>query len=99
MLYSLPLALLIASPILPFRSIRVIAITTCIYLLIKWVTDYRKCTASYLECKFRGVKKEQGYLYTYLDPILELRKYYWAYIAVILILLGNLGGPAFPLTP
>jgi hypothetical protein len=99
LIYALPLALLLASPFLPFRSAHVIALTACIYLLFKWVTNYRKCTASYLECKMRGVKKEQGYIYRYLNPIFDLRTNPWAYVVVLLILWGNLGGPALPLNP
>jgi hypothetical protein len=101
MIYSFPLALFIASPILPFQTAHDISMTCCIYLLFKWITDYRKCTVSYMECKLRGVKKEQGYIYRYLEPIFNLRDYYWAYMVVIVILIlgGTRGGPALPLNP
>lgn len=95
MLYAFPLALLIASPFLPFETVHDVANTVCIYLLIKWVTDYRKCTASYLECKIRGVSKEEGFINGYVEPIINLnRKPYIVllYAFVIVIIIGNLIG-------
>ena len=44
-----------------------------LFFLIKLVFNYRKCTISYIECKLRKVKKEQGYLNSFLDQILDLR--------------------------
>ena len=44
-----------------------------IFFTIKIIFNYRKCTISYLECKLRGVKKEKGYLYRFLDGIVDLR--------------------------
>lgn len=91
-LYALPLAFLIISPLLPFKRANEVAITICIYLLIKWITDYRKCTLSYMECKIRGVKKTSGYLYNYLEPVLNLNRhpdrYYFYLTALVLILLN-----------
>ncbi|AUF82641.1 hypothetical protein TetV_559 [Tetraselmis virus 1] len=39
----------------------------------KIIFNYRKCTISYIECKLRGVKKEQGILNSFLDGIINLR--------------------------
>jgi hypothetical protein len=44
-----------------------------LFFLIKILFNYRKCTISYIECKLRKVKKEQGYLNRFLDSILDLR--------------------------
>ena len=44
-----------------------------LFFLIKLVFNYRKCTISYIECKLRKVKKEQGYLNRFLDQIIDLR--------------------------
>ena len=44
-----------------------------IFFSFKIIFNYRKCTISYIECKLRGVKKEQGYLYRFLDIIINLR--------------------------
>jgi hypothetical protein len=89
--WSLTLAFLLASPILPFKWSHDIAIAICIFLLIKWLSDYRKCTVSYLECKLRGVSKESGYIYMYLDPVLNLNRHpdyklFYLFVTVVLAL-------------
>lgn len=90
--YALPLAFLLISPVLPWKRAHELAMTICIYLLIKWLTDYRKCTVSYIECKLRGVKKEAGYLYQYLEPIFNLNRHtdrhLFYFTAVILFILN-----------
>ena len=35
--------------------------------------NYDKCTISYLECKIRKVKKEEGYLFNFLNNFIQLR--------------------------
>lgn len=70
-----------------------LAITLCIYFLIKWITDYRKCTISYLECKIRGVKKEEGYINQVLNTILDLNKHeyrYYIYLITFIFLIIHL---------
>jgi hypothetical protein len=56
------------------------------YSLFKIITNYRKCTISYLECKIRGVKREFGYLNSLLDGITDLRYdlYYLIYIIIMM---------------
>ena len=44
-----------------------------IFLSFKWIFNYRKCTLSWMECKIRGVKKEDGYLNRFLDNIVDIR--------------------------
>jgi hypothetical protein len=55
-----------------------------LFFLIKLLFNYRKCTISYIECKLRKVKKEQGYLNRFLDSIIDLR--YTPHIYVIYFL-------------
>ena len=55
-----------------------------IFLTFKWIFNYRKCTFSWLECKIRGVKKEEGYLNNFLDNIVDIR--YSKNIYIILII-------------
>ena len=43
------------------------------FFTLKIILNYKKCTISYIECKLRGVKKEQGYLYRLLDGIINVR--------------------------
>lgn len=44
-----------------------------LFFAFKMIFNYRKCTISYLECKLRGVKKENGYLNRFMDGIIDLR--------------------------
>ena len=37
------------------------------------IFNYRDCTCSYLECKIRDVKKEEGYINQFMDSIINLR--------------------------
>jgi hypothetical protein len=89
--YAIPAIFLVTSPFLPFASAHDLARTRCIYLLFKWITDYRKCTMSYLECKIRGVPKEEGYINRYLNPILNINKRPDRYLFYLLILAIGLG--------
>lgn len=43
------------------------------FMLSKIIFDYNKCTISYFECKIRGVKKYDGYIYQFLDKFIKLR--------------------------
>ena len=47
-----------------------------IFILLKWIFNYRKCTVSYLECVLRGVKRNDGYLYRFLENIVDIRGTY-----------------------
>jgi len=57
-----------------------------IFFLIKLLFNYRKCTISYIECKLRKVKKEEGYLNSFIDSILDLR--YTPHVYIMYILSG-----------
>ena len=68
-------------------------IIICLYFLFRWITNYRKCTISFIECKLRGVKKEQGFLYQIINPIIDLNKSenrYYIYSIVFIILIVNI---------
>lgn len=56
-----------------------------LYMGFKVLFNYRKCTISYLECKIRGVKREDGYLNCLLDGLVNLRNndVYYYYILVL----------------
>ena len=56
------------------NKINEIALTMIGYFLFRWITNYRKCTISYLECKLRGVKKDDGYIYNILNPLFDVNK-------------------------
>ena len=63
---------------------------TGIFLLFRWFTNMRKCTFSYIECKLRDVKKEEGIIYNILEPIYDINQepyryiYYFIIVAIIL---------------
>jgi len=57
-----------------------------VFFLIKWIIDYRKCTVSYIECKLRGVKKEQGVVYNIMEDILDINKSRYKYLIYIFVL-------------
>lgn len=56
------------------KEIKKIASGISTYFLFRWITNYRKCTLSFIECKIRGVKKEKGIIYQILDPIFDINK-------------------------
>ena len=47
-------------------------IVLVVYFVFKMVTLYDKCTLTYLECKLRNVKKENGFLYDFLHSIISI---------------------------
>ena len=60
------------------------------FLLFKMVANYKKCTVSYIECKARGVKREEGILASILDHVVDLRdsdiKYLLYFLGAIILL-------------
>lgn len=69
------------------KTINQMSMTMCCYFLFRWITDYRKCTISYFECKVRGVPKEQGYLYQILDPIFDYNKSKYRFLLYSMLLI------------
>ena len=43
------------------------------FFMLKMLFNYDKCTLSYVECRLRGVSKESGYLYRFVNGFIELR--------------------------
>lgn len=65
----------------------------CLLFLIKLVTDNRKCSVSYAECKLRSIKKEKGFVYNSMNEVYDMNKSKYKYIIysfIILIMLLNL---------
>ena len=44
-----------------------------LFFTFKIIINFRKCTLSYIECKLRGVKKEQGYLNQFFDKLFDIK--------------------------
>ena len=69
-----------------------LVIITATFFMLKWLTDYRKCTISYIECKLRNIKKEDGYVNCILNDIIDLNKLkyrYLLYFYVIIVIYIN----------
>ena len=64
-------------------------IVILVFMLFKFITNYRLCTLSYIECKIRDVKRDQSYLNQVLDPIIHLREteHFYPVIIISLIIL------------
>ncbi len=43
-----------------------------LFMVFKIITKYEKCTISYIECKLRGVKKENGYINRLLHSFIHM---------------------------
>lgn len=53
----------------------------------KVITNYRACSVAYAECKLRGVKRENGFMNRFLDPIIDVRYSDHIYVVVPLTLM------------
>jgi len=64
-----------------------------IFLLFKWLSDFRLCTVSYIEVKLRNVPIKDGYMYRFMDELVDFNKFslkYILYIIVLFIILRNM---------
>lgn len=71
------------------RKIEASYMAITIFILFKIVFNYDKCTISYIECKIRGVKKTEGYLYTFLNNFIQIRNEKIFIVFLIYIILLN----------
>ena len=55
------------------KDLNNIYVCLVLFISLKIFFNYRRCTLSYLECKLRNVKKEEGYLNNFLNEIIDLR--------------------------
>ena len=55
-----------------------------LFCSFKVVTNYRVCSVAYMECKIRGIKREESIMNRFLDPIVDLRYTNHIYPLVIL---------------
>ena len=94
--YSISILLLIFLIISLFiknETVNQSALVLCFYFLFRLLTNYRKCTISFIECKIRGIKKECGLLYNCIDPIIDYNKNnyrFYLYIFILIVLSFNL---------
>lgn len=55
------------------------------FMFFKILVNYEKCTVSYVECKLRGVRKEDGWIYRPLHDIVTLRESRPAVLALLAV--------------
>jgi hypothetical protein len=76
--------------ILFFENIPQWYLVITLFTFVKWITNYRKCTLSYIEIKLRRVRKEDGFMYTILDSLMNIRnrtpEIYFIYLFQMIIL-------------
>ena len=87
MIEEIIISFLIYSCFVKNNNINECAKSICGYFLFRWITNYRKCTVSYIECKVRGVKKEKGFIYQKLNHIFDYNKSKYRYILYIITLI------------
>jgi len=46
-----------------------------IYLLFRWIFNSNKCELTEIECKLRGIEKSDGFIYSILNPIVQVNKH------------------------
>ena len=64
---------------LPFQYIFILIVG-----FLKILFDYRLCTIAYMECKARGVPRDDSYLNRFVDPIVDTRYTDHVYIFTII---------------
>jgi hypothetical protein len=63
------------------------------FCTFKMVFNYKKCTFSYLECKMRKVKREEGLLASFLDHVVDLRTSKYSHLLYILSVFFLINAP------
>lgn len=56
-----------------------------IFLLIKWFLRFGECTLTVLEAKLRGIEKYQGFVYSFLQPVIDVREHQWNKLMYIIV--------------
>jgi hypothetical protein len=73
-LYIIIIIFLIYSILSNDKKIIEYSITISLFLIFKWGFDYHKCTFSYIECKIMNIKKEEGFIYNFMENIININK-------------------------
>ena len=70
-----------------------IGIYFSMFILLKWIFNYRVCTFGYYECKLRNVKRDKGIINNfceYFGDIIYSEYNYWFFILLVIIYFINL---------
>jgi hypothetical protein len=59
-----------------------------IFMMLKWIFDYRQCTFGYWECKLRKVKREKGIINNFCEYYGNLiySEYNYCYFVILIII-------------
>tara|TARA_Y100001935_G_scaffold253475_1_gene259745 strand:+ start:5928 stop:6254 length:327 start_codon:yes stop_codon:yes gene_type:complete len=66
------------------KDVSMLYLFLLLFCSFKVVTNYRVCSVAYMECKIRGIKREESIMNRFLDPIVDLRYTNHIYPLVIL---------------
>ena len=69
------------------------AIYLGVFMLLKWIFNYRKCTFGYWECKLRNVKREEGVINNfceYYGDLIYSEYNYYLFIVLCITYIINL---------
>ena len=86
------LSIFITSIFVNIKFINEASFALGLYFLFRMLTDYRKCTLSYIECKIRNVDKKQGHINKILNNLIDYNKKsyrFFIYIFLIFIISIN----------
>ena len=70
----------------------IMSVLFSIFILLKWVFNYRACTFGYYECKIRNVKKNKGFINNFCEYFGDLiySEYNYIYFIILLIIYFNI---------
>jgi hypothetical protein len=59
-----------------------------IFMMLKWIFNYRQCTFGYWECKLRKVKREKGVINNFCEYYGDLiySEYNYCYFIILIII-------------
>jgi len=76
------------APLSSDREILTLHVKIAVSLILKWLLNF-KCAFTELEYLLRGIKKEEGFIYSILQPIVSINEYKFNYLIYsITLLLG-----------
>ena len=55
------------------HPVKMLYLIILLFCMFKITTNYRVCSVAYMECKVRGIKREESLMNQFLDPIVDLR--------------------------
>ncbi len=60
------------------------------YLLLRWILKIGRCELTEIEYRLRGIKKDEGFIYSILRPIMNITDHQFNYLIYSLVALLGL---------